>query len=399
MFLRTTSLRRLITLLAGVIIVGVGGTAIALAATGGGPKPPPKALDRAARDAVNAAPVQGVTARVKFTNHLGDAAGLDAASPILSGASGRLWVARGGRARLELQSSGGDAQVVVDHGRFWVYDAKSNTVYRGALPRSRRGHTHRATEKPVSLADVQTVLSRIARRANLSGAVPGDVAGQPVYTVRVSPKRDGGLVGAGVLAWDAVRGVPLRAAVYAAGNQAPVLELKATDVSYGPVATSAFEFAPPAKAKTVELAPADRRRERRRSRHSKRQRVSGTAAVAKAVPFRLTAPRQLRGRLRQDVKLLDFHGAPAALVTYGHGLGGIAVIEQPARRGPTGGEKASKQDRSVRLPQVSVHGTKAEQLETALGTVLHFTRGKVAYTLVGSVPAADAVAAARALTR
>ena len=44
---------------------------------------------------------------------------------------------------------------------------------------------------------------------------------------------------------------------------------------------------------------------------------------------------------------------------------------------------------------VEVHDER--ELDTALGTVLTFTRGNVAYTVLGSVPAAAAEAAARAL--
>ena len=53
--------------------------------------------------------------------------------------------------------------------------------------------------------------------------------------MRIAPKDDGGLLGAGELAWDAVKGVPLRAAVYAQDAAEPVLELAATDVSFGRV--------------------------------------------------------------------------------------------------------------------------------------------------------------------
>src|SRR5947208_584222 len=66
----------------------------------------------------------------------------------------------------------------------------------------------------------------LARRADVSGAEPSNVAGREAYTVRISPKHDGGLIGAGELAWDAAHGTPLRAAVYAAGDPRPVLELQ-----------------------------------------------------------------------------------------------------------------------------------------------------------------------------
>ncbi len=50
--------------------------------------------------------------------------------------------------------------------------------------------------------------------------------------------------------------------------------------------------------------------------------------MAKQVPFTLAAPNTLVGLPRRSVSLLDWGGHPAALVTYGQNLGGIAVIEQ-----------------------------------------------------------------------
>src|SRR5436190_9902251 len=103
-FLRTVSTRRLLALCAGVIAAAAGGTAIALAAAGGGPAPPPKPLARAVHDALAAPSVQGVSARIHFTNHLVDQGVLgEGADPILTGASGRLWAAPDGRLRVELQ--------------------------------------------------------------------------------------------------------------------------------------------------------------------------------------------------------------------------------------------------------------------------------------------------------
>ena len=82
-----------------------------------------------------------------------------------------------------------------------------------------------------------------------------------------------------------------------------------------------------------------------------------------------------------------------ALVTYGKGLGGIAVLEQPAhgplRGGGTAGLAASRGRARRRR--------RGQELATALGTVLRFDRGGVRYTVVGSVPPAAAEAAAEAL--
>ena len=69
-FLRSISTRQLLAVCAAVVAIAGGGTALALAATDGGPTPPPKDLPVAIHDALAAPHVEGVTARVEFTNHL-----------------------------------------------------------------------------------------------------------------------------------------------------------------------------------------------------------------------------------------------------------------------------------------------------------------------------------------
>jgi hypothetical protein len=126
--------------------------------------------------------------------------------------------------------------------------------------------------------------------------------------------------------------------------------------------------------------------------------VSGAAAVAKHLSFQLRAPQKLVGLPRRSVTLLDWNGAPAALISYGENLGGIAVIEKTADSGQNGSQATKQGDRhGLNLPTVSINGATGQELDTALGTMVQFTRGGVAYTVVGSVPAAAADAAARAL--
>ena len=103
--------------------------------------------------------------------------------------------------------------------------------------------------------------------ATLSEAVPSNVGGQPAYTVRVSPKANGGLVGGAEIAWDAENGTPLRAAVYAKGESSPVLELTATEISFGPVPDSVFAVSPPPGTRTVEIHPPEEGDEVRRLPH------------------------------------------------------------------------------------------------------------------------------------
>jgi outer membrane lipoprotein-sorting protein len=396
--LRTLPTGRLIALLVAVAAIAAGGTAIALGAVGGGPVPPAKPLARAVHDAIAAPEVNGITARITFTNKLIDSSSLEGGGPLLKGAKGRLWLGDGHKLRLELQTDNGDAQIVSDGTTAWVYDSGSHTVYRGKLPQQKQAD--KADGKLPTLAEVQKGLDELAKTTDLSRATPGNVAGRPAYTVRISPKHDGGLLGAGALAWDAAKGVPLRAAVYAQGSKTPVLELKAEHIRYGKVPASDFAVSPPADAKVVNVdvpsgAPADAKHERGGGERA----VTGVGPVSKAVPFKLSAPATLVGLPRHEVRLVDWKGKKAAVVTYGQDLGGMVVIQQPADPAANGQPSDKRGDRGggLRLPKVSINGATGEELDTALATMIRFERGGVAYTVLGSVPPAAAQAAARGL--
>jgi hypothetical protein len=211
--------------------------------------------------------------------------------------------------------------------------------------------------------------------------------------VRISPRHDGGLLGAVQLAFDASHGVPLEFAIYAAGDPTPVLALQATSVSFGPVAASVFAISPPAGAKVVRISPPP---QRGAAHHGKVLR--GLAAVRAALSFPLLAPARLVGLPRRGVSAVAFGKRAGALVTDGPGLGAIAVIESPAGSGQGLGAASGKSSAGgVPLPSVSIHGSRGRELDTALGTVISFARGGVQYTVLGSVPPAAAEAAARAL--
>ena len=388
-----TSLRRhrvaALVALAGLLAV----TAIASAAiSGGGPTPRPAPLAVAVHRALTAPAVPGVTARIRFTNRLVSSGALPngASSPLISGATGRAWVTDDGRFRLELQSDRGDAQIVSDGKAVTVFDAKSNTVYTATLPQGKERHKAGKHHGPPSLAAIRRGLAKLAREANLSGARPTNVAGQPAYSVSVSPKHDGGLLGALSLAWDAAHGTPLRVALTAQGSEEPVLELEATDISYGTVPDSALTPPSPPGAKHQRVRLGSSAMGRHAGRRERGHSVRGAQAVRARLGDVLRAPKTLVGLPRQEVRLVSEDGkAPRALVLYGHGLGGIAVLEE------RDSGKASEQ--LDQLPKVSVDGATGHELPTALGTVLTWSEGGARYTLVGSLPAAAAETAARDL--
>jgi outer membrane lipoprotein-sorting protein len=399
-YLRRISTRRLLALCAATVAFGVGAVALAMAATGGGPKPPAEPLPVAVHDALTAPTVQGVSARIQFTNHLISGSNVQGADPILSGASGRLWASSDGHLRLELQADSNsegatsDSQVVSDGHRAWVYDSGSNTVFEGTLP---QGHDkadggNSANRQPPSLAQIKNGIAKLADRALVSGAQPTDVAGRPAYTVRVEPKRNGGLLGGAELAWDAVHGTPLRAAVYARGDSSPVLELKVTDISYGAVSSSVFDISPPPNAQVTNVNPPAHQENGQRDAAP----VTGLQAVQQQTSFPIAAPQTLAGLPQNEVRLIQSGKDAGALVTYGQGLGGIAVIERPAD--PAQASSGSSGDHSqLTLPTVSVNGAQGEELDTALGTMVRFQRNDVEYTVLASAPPATVQTAARAL--
>jgi outer membrane lipoprotein-sorting protein len=383
--LRRLPLSRLVLLCVLVVALGASATAIAFA-LGSGPTPPPKPLAQAVHDALGAAPVEGVSASVKLTDHLlegselasgGGEAGQLSQSPLLSGASGRLWIAKDGRVRLELQAEKGDTQVLYDGHTVKVYDAASNTLYEYTPPAHQANdctestygqgtpttstlrycpeHKTTAPDEVPSVAKIEEAIAKLGKHANVSGATPTDIAGQPAYTARISPNESGSLIGGAELSWDAVHGVPLRAALYSSTSSAPVIELAASEVSYGPVDGSVFEFTPPADAK-VEVVKLP-------SKH-------GTKSPEAEANGSADKPK---------------------VTTHGSGITGVAVLESKAKPG----EKALQLPES--LPKVKVNGTTAAELPTALGTLLGFERSGVRYLLVGAVTPASIEAVAKGL--
>jgi len=152
--LRRLPLSRLLLLCGLVLVLGISATALA-SALSTGPTPPAKPLAQAIHDALAGASgsqIQGVSANIALTDHLlegaslasgggnASAAGQLASSPLLTGASGRMWIAKDGRVRLELQAEKGDTQVLYNGHTVSIYDAASNTLYRYTIPAQKAIH-------------------------------------------------------------------------------------------------------------------------------------------------------------------------------------------------------------------------------------------------------------------
>jgi outer membrane lipoprotein-sorting protein len=371
--LRRLPLSRLLLLCGLAVAIGVSATAIA-SAVSSGPTPPAKPLAQAVHDTLagaKGAQVEGLSANVKLTDHLIEGASLASggggggltSNPLITGASGRLWIAKDGRVRLELQSQKGDTQIVYDGHTVTLYDAALNTVYRYTPPAgedkaSKPGWTPYAPASPQhevpSVAKIEEALADLSKHAGVSGATPTDVAGQPAYTVRVSPKEGGSLLGGVELSWDANNGLPLRAAIYSSTSSSPVIELAASEISFGPVESSVFAITPPASAKVQELSFSEAHDE--------------------------TASKKKSGG-----------GEKPTVTTHGHGLATIAVLTSKSKSATGAGKSLEG------LPKVKVNGATASELRTELGTLLTFERSGVRYLVAGAVTPAAVEEVARGL--
>jgi hypothetical protein len=380
---RTLSTRALIVLGVAVVAVAGGGVFAVSAIGGSGPTPQPKPLARAIHDALGGQEPAGITADIGFTNSLFPSGSLtgQAASALMSSATGRLWVNQNG-GRLELQSDAGDAQIVWSKTKVTVYDASSNTAYVADLPPDANAKDNGQSAVP-SVDEITKFLTELGKNWNVSGADPSNTGGQESYTVKISPSHDGGLLGSAQMAFDALRGVPLKVAVYAQGATSPVLALEATNVSYGSVPDSSVQVAPPAGAKIVDLSS----QAQGGGKDAHGAPVTGLDAVTKAAPFPVVVPDTLVGLPRQDVRLV---GGKTVLAVYGQGLGAVAVVE-------TAKDANAKPSQLDQLPSVSLDGATGHELATQLGTVLTWDRAGVSYVLAGSLPSAAAEAAARSL--
>ncbi len=385
--LRRLPLSRLLLLCGLVVVIGISLTALAFA-LGSGPTPPPKPLAQAVHDALSDAggePVQGVSAQIQLTDHLlegaslagggsGGGGGQLSSNPLLTGASGRLWIAQDGRVRLELQSEKGDTEIYCDGGTVSMYDASSNTLYRYTLP-AHEGDSGASTgsgsesstpphEVP-SVAKIEEAIAHLSEHANVSGAMPTDIAGQAAYTVRVTPKETGSLIGGAELSWDAVHGVPLRAAVYSSTSSSPAIELAAKSISYGPVESSVFEFTPPSNAKIEEVVLP----------HKHNAKPAGSS----------TGGGEDGG---------GSGGEHPKVSTQGHGLSTIAILEGKTA---TGVGKESSPALPEGLQKVKIGDIEATELPTELGTLLSFESSGVRYLLAGAVGPAALEAVAKSL--
>jgi outer membrane lipoprotein-sorting protein len=376
---------------------------------------------------------------------------LPAQSPLTSSGSGRVWVSPAG-ARIESQGSGGDQVVIVNQARHtaWIYDYAQNTAKRVVV----RGSAPAETPSPAPSAALMTPqaitlsLQQVARFATVEVAGQATVAGRDVYQLRLTPVAKDTAIGYVQAAIDGETMLPLRIEVYARGAASPVLEFGFTRVSYAPIASSRFAFAPPAGAKvTTKTIDVGRLRAgTRQAQKAQAGKAAPTVAqkaavhrllqhvlltrgqVARLVPYKLAYARAYTARPFQwgfvtgrggpltaagaplakllgaatGVRLGAGMGAahspgqagaraaagPSSVLFYGQGLGTIALA-QTKTTPALARQLRQAQSTSQILGTTTVDGVKALKIGTPLGGVIVWQKGGTTLVAGGLVPMSD----------
>jgi len=150
--------------------------------------------------------------------------------------------------RIALLDSESEYDLIHNGRQLWIYDSDQNSVEQGTVPAGRPG----STTPPLTPAQaVQQLLAAITPSTGLSISSTQNVAGQPAYTLVITPKQAGSLIGRVEIAVDAQNGAPLSVALYSTkAPETPVFQLGFTSVSFSAPADSRFEFTAP-KGATV----------------------------------------------------------------------------------------------------------------------------------------------------
>jgi len=370
--------------LAAVMAVALTVTAYAL--TRGDHHPPKRSLAAAIHHALSSKPVAGVSADFTVSQHLlpGTSSLLDS-SP-LAGASGSVW-ASGDRARLIVRSQLGAAEVGLDGRTVTLYLPRSHAAYVLALPQKRDAKPESHDSGTPSLAEIRHTLSQLGRTLDISGAVAGNVAGRPAYTVRVSSRQDSGLIGPLAVAFDAANGTPLRVALYPRGSSQAAIAFQVSHIHYGKVPASQTALRLPAGTHVTHVHLPSKAE----LTHAVDRAKKGTHSSA--APVTSAAPASLAGMPRTVARTLSSGRGGGLLAVYGHGLGAVLVIEHSGAKGASPDASSAQ----TMLPPVSINGARGSMLQTTLGTIVTFSHGGKQYVVIGARPASTILAAARAL--
>jgi len=239
-----------------VAVTGIVIAAAAVASADSAPSLPPRTPAQLLAEVAQgtAKPLGPLTATVQQTSDLGlpalPALGQQDGGPSLgtSQETTSIWYRDPQHIRVAEQVPAGETDLRLDGRTLWVWDSKTQTATKYALPAhgSQAGSgagPNSVPELPQSAA--AQLLTAVGPTTIVSVQRNVYVAGQAAYQLSLVPRSSKSLVGSVLIAIDASRHIPLRVEVYPRGSSAVAYSIGFTALSFGTPAASNFSFTPP----------------------------------------------------------------------------------------------------------------------------------------------------------
>jgi outer membrane lipoprotein-sorting protein len=152
----------------------------------------------------------------------------------------------------------GERDLVANRTDAWFWDSRTQTAKHLTYDATAMQAAPEAQQQTGAPPDPSTLAAAIVRRvapfAGLSVSSTQWVAGEPTYTLVLTPTSSTTLVGSVRVALDANNWVPLQLEVFAKGSDSAAIRMGFTSISFGPVDASTFDFTPPAGADVTTAA-------------------------------------------------------------------------------------------------------------------------------------------------
>ncbi|NTW39903.1 MAG: hypothetical protein HGA44_08425, partial [Cellulomonadaceae bacterium] len=168
----------------------------------------------------------------------------------------------GQRARVAVEGTLGESDVVTDGSQVWLWSSADQSATHVVLPPhglstdAQRDAADRAAagQVPATPAEVaEVVLGALDPTTSVTVGSNSTVAERPAYELVLQPTDPGSLVASVRIAVDAQEHVPTRVQVFAVGSGTPAIETGFTRLSFATPDDAVFAFTPPQGATVEEM--------------------------------------------------------------------------------------------------------------------------------------------------
>ncbi len=241
----------------------VGGTGGIMAATASADTLPPRSaeqllvdLQQSKVDAMSGTVVQNSNLGIPDLPGLGGSSDASLTSLISGTHTIDVWYSGPDKARLRVQGSLDETDVIKNGDDVWIWSYKDKTASHRKLSSSER---NKPTPAPADVPKTpqeaaQKVLAALEPTTKVSTAEGPDVAGRPVYELILEPQDAGSLVTQVRIAIDGTEHIPLSVDVLT-GSDKPAFEVAFTAVDFNRPDDAQFEFKAPPGTEVTEVAP------------------------------------------------------------------------------------------------------------------------------------------------